>query len=299
MGHRFKTLEVRIGTWKQLLQVADRLESSGKDWVFRGHADASYPLESTLDRTRKRFGVKGESIWNLEEWYLDEFKRCYSIYSPGSTPEDEDTIYWLSLMRHYGAPSRFVDFTFSFFIAAYFALEDSKAWSAIWAISKTWLNGPCVKLRERISKNALEKAWADREGWAFDMLMLRDKHDKKRKHDSKMIFPTNPLQLHQRLAAQQGLFLCPTDISATFEENLSAIDGSSSRNNVVKIVLKGSCRARKSLLYSLYRAGISRAVLFPDLDGFARGLGSKTPVFLKMREQLTTGARIPSTRGLE
>jgi hypothetical protein len=265
--------------------------------VFRGQSSAGWKLKSSLDRTRKSFKITGDQIWNLEEWYLDEFKRYYRIYAPESTPEDEDTIYWLSLIRHYFAPSRLMDFTFSFFIAAYFALEDAKGKCAIWAVNKTWLNGPNGKLMREIGGKALEEAWQDREGWAFDMVMLRNKREKKRKRHQRMVFPVNPLQMHQRLAAQQGLFLCPTDIAATFDKNLLAMDGSDKKQNVVKIIIKGG-DSRNSILFNLHRTGINEAVLFPGLDGFARGLGPRTPLFLKLHRMIAMDSRPPTRAGL-
>ena len=43
---------------------------------------------------------------------------------------------WLSLMRHYGIPTRLLDWTHSFLVAAYFAVDDAdKARDcAIWAL---------------------------------------------------------------------------------------------------------------------------------------------------------------------
>jgi len=53
---------------------------------------------------------------------------------------------WFALMRHCGAPARILDFTFSLFIAAYFALESPKFLPSsladtpvVWAINRTWL----------------------------------------------------------------------------------------------------------------------------------------------------------------
>jgi len=54
---------------------------------------------------------------------IRQFKRWYS----GEDRNDvvEDTLYCLSFMRYYGSPSRFLDLTYSSFVAAYFALESA------------------------------------------------------------------------------------------------------------------------------------------------------------------------------
>jgi len=41
-------------------------------------------------------------------------------------------------MQHHGAPTRLLDFTYSFYIAAYFALEESEKDCAIWALNMKW-----------------------------------------------------------------------------------------------------------------------------------------------------------------
>lgn len=49
-------------------------------------------------------------------------------------PADADTFQWLALMQHHGAPTRLLDFTWSPFVSAFFALERATKDAAIWAI---------------------------------------------------------------------------------------------------------------------------------------------------------------------
>ena len=55
-------------------------------------------------------------------------------------PVDGETDEWLALMRHHGAPTRLLDFTYSPYVAAYFAFEDAEPRDsvAIWAVNTSW-----------------------------------------------------------------------------------------------------------------------------------------------------------------
>src|SRR5216684_3693164 len=50
-------------------------------------------------------------------------------------PDDADSFHWLALMQHHGAPTRLLDFTWSPYVAAFFALERATSDAAIWAIN--------------------------------------------------------------------------------------------------------------------------------------------------------------------
>jgi hypothetical protein len=130
------------------------------------------------------------------------------------------------------------------------------------------------------------------------MIFLRTEHDKQRSQNQAMVHPVGPFQTPQRLAAQQGLFLCPTDVARTFDLNLEQMKGSEEKANVVKIILDGDTEPRREMLNGLLSASIQRSALFPGLDGFARGLATRTPLFAKKRAQLRSGARVPTAFGL-
>ncbi len=90
----------------------------------------------------------------------------------------------------------------------------------------------------------------------------------------KLVGGVNPYRRSDRMAAQQGIFLCPGDVTETFEENLSQILRPRSNGNLIKLTIRPSLAAKREMFARLSRMNISRATLFPGLDGFATSLGS-------------------------
>lgn len=97
-------------------------------WVFRGQADSTWELESTLIRTFKDSwqdwekgplsnrarvfkGMEGQLAWDFaSKAKLHGFE--VSVEKPAEL---------LSAMRHFGVPTRLLDWTYSPYVALYFA----------------------------------------------------------------------------------------------------------------------------------------------------------------------------------
>ena len=113
-------------------------------WAFRGHKDEKRGLSTTFHLACDRHGIDYTSAPDVEKQILREFARKAHLYvrDGSELPHPSDTLEWLSLMRHYGAPTRLLDWTYSIFVAAYFALDssDRDSPSCIWAVELTWLN---------------------------------------------------------------------------------------------------------------------------------------------------------------
>jgi hypothetical protein len=270
-------------SWKDLVDLERGFASPSQDLVFRGQTGPQWRLKTTLDRACETLGVEARDIPELEKNYLfQDFKRSYAIHSPHLIPREDDTILWLSLMRHYGAPTRLLDFTFSFCVACYFALEDASGDSAVWVISKTWLTREGERLlKERGFDRKFFESWRRREGKAYEKAFWD------LEPPLRFVWATNPYILHQRLQTQQALHLSPGDVTLDFQQNLMAMKPS--KADVLIVGLRASCRVE--LLEGLRRAGVNRSVLFPGLDGFAQSLRTKLALYLKLMGMEDTGAR--------
>ena len=74
--------------------------------------------------------------------------------------------------------------------------------------------------------------------------------------------------MNDRLTIQQGLFLCSNDVAVPLHSALKSLPNYD--ENVMQIQVAAS--ARKEMLSRLHWAGVSRATLFPGLQGFAESL---------------------------
>jgi hypothetical protein len=171
-----------VKSWDELVSLEKEFSNvrNPKEWVFRGEAKHQEPRTS-LQRVCEQFAITDLEIPRLESLLLYEFKRNYPVFARSVEVEFDDTLYWISLMRHYGAPTRFLDFTYSFFIASFFALERPAESgrgkngnpeyhpAAVWAINKGWLTEHMRRLMMEIDcgKTMLCKLWENREGEAF------------------------------------------------------------------------------------------------------------------------------------
>jgi hypothetical protein len=228
-----------------------------KHWIFRGQTNEEHGLKSSLDRDFEEFNPIHPKP-NLERILLREFKRSAHLYA-SDLPNKNDTVEWMSLMRHYGGPTRLLDWTYSFYIALFFAVEKAKGDSAVWALdSKKW-NAMAEEIL-KIRKGETFKPGKDRK--TFDRYFMKPEQ-------GPIVYPVNPFRLNQRATIQQSIFMCPSHVDLTFEDNLIS---QQSKGEILlrKFIIRSD--DRKGVLKDLYSMNITRATLFPGLEGYARSL---------------------------
>jgi hypothetical protein len=247
----------RLESWDELLDAITLPPYS--DWAFRGQADERWPLESKLSRYFRNFHVDARAWPEQEDRILRIFKRKAHLFL-NQPPDHEDELQWLAMMQHHGAPTRLLDFTWSPYVAAFFALEHATADAAIWALNPGPLSYAPVqkiesgrlirppKLNPRLRGN-------------LRSYFLRGK--------TPFIWVGEPQVMNRRLIAQSGTFAIPSVLTRPLEDILSGYPDPA--NTLVKFVLR-SDRIRGKALRELYRMKITNEALFPDLDGLARSL---------------------------
>jgi hypothetical protein len=281
----FETATI-VKKWQDLVEAEEQYSTPEEEWIFRGDSCVR-PLQPTLERIRVADYTVNRC--KLENQLIRDFQRSYRIHAPiaEAAAKDDDILYWLSLMRHFGTPTRLLDFTYSFFIATFFALENqAQSDAVVWLISKTWLIRHNLKMMMVTDGEKFCQLWGERKPEAFNRIFFEERSPYK-----EGVFPVNPATSHHRLHLQQGLFLAPVNIERSFTDNLKTYEGH--REKVLKVLIKEDCR--DEILLKLHRAGTNRELLFPGLDGFAQGLASRTPILHSNLEKLAvSGARVPT-----
>jgi len=122
--------KITIDSWTDVLSLFDKITDKVPDWAFRGHSDEGWELSTKFEREAIKYQC--DSFWfkNREHYILHDFQRKAHHYVK-NLPESENYIEWLSLLQHYGGPTRLLDFTYSFYIALFFAVETATVDSAI------------------------------------------------------------------------------------------------------------------------------------------------------------------------
>jgi FRG domain len=256
-------------SWEDFLRWVNELDGT---WCFRGHRESRWLLATSLDRAARRDikeTHKGRHVtgyYHLDrdaeaEKYFRQFRDEANRYT-SKAPSDDDSGSWFALMQHYGTPTRFLDWTSSPYVAAYFALEkeaqEDEKRSAIWAIDLDWLE-----------KRALEilrgKGWSSpgndaqvRARW--ENKLLDECHEA-------VVIKMNPLEANERMTAQQGILLCKLIHEAYFFAVLMRmmIYPETVRQPVVRKI-EIDTRHRTQFLEKLRAMNIHRASLFPRGD---------------------------------
>ena len=115
-------IEVTVNSWEKLIEelhsieLIPNVEEAGghrrSPFFYRGMADASWPLKTSLERLGSPPGVERPAL------------RAFGKYAPVGTFSRQSEWECLAVAQHNGLPTRVLDWTYSPLIAAHFATAE-------------------------------------------------------------------------------------------------------------------------------------------------------------------------------
>lgn len=133
--------EITIESWIHLTELVAAFDignPASAPYLFRGQADATWQLRPSLSRHIS--GLAPRAALQIEEDITELFRSQAHLHLSSTTiAATTDLASWWTLMQHYGAPTRLLDWTASPFVAAYFAVvQEPDKPGVIWIVQ--WPN---------------------------------------------------------------------------------------------------------------------------------------------------------------
>ena len=324
-------VSIAISSWTDFFSLVQHMQYG--EWYFRGHENSSWTLKTGLDRVRKvwddrfkksfpSYNGKGVQLLNDYDFIACENRKPFErklefigitefrSLTKGRFDASFTNIDHLGAMQHYGTRTRLLDFTFSPFVATFFAFENEEEFSerAVYAININRLRQYSPMMKdvedflgceewEELSPFAerLRKFFTDRHpnSWEVyrvvaEMDIVQSEEDALERSD---IIPIVLEGGNNRLIAQDGLFLLPltfdyfdhvlsrmlkvepSDIeSPALVKEKELVDLINIIQGVTMIKFIFDKNLNDSAHQVLKQMNLSDRVIYPDLVGIARSI---------------------------
>lgn len=277
--------EKECGTASELMDFLGGYQFRQDQWIFRGQPDADMPLQTTLER----FAAEVVDAPNPVERYIDRAFRRHAHHYTSDLPDAADSLEWLALMRHHGAPSRLLDFSKSPYVAAFFATADARRdkSAAIWAVEARAIGQSAGRLLAKGSMGvnvsqhgkqcSVNAGYFSRDPKAFVGVFEGGALAEHGAVPARVVVPLEPSRTNERVRLQEGIFLAPVTLFARFEHAMKNVvrevkEAIGGPEVLYKISIPPG--VHPNVLRELHRMNITYATLFPGLDGLVRSLAT-------------------------
>ena len=227
----------------ELLQFMNGLfEKHGSRLWNRGEENANLTLIPSIQRSERRLQVER---YITNDFYI----RARQILD--NPPRKHNYAAWVSLMQHYGLPTRMLDWSESPLIAAFFATETYRSTpdidAGVWVLAPDLLNemegfGRCIY---PIDADTTQ-----------EMLLPAFKHNHHNMELVDRILACSSTENDLRMYSQHSNF--------TVHNSLQRLEDICDENMLYKIIIP--CDRKKYFIDSLRVFGITESTVYPDLD---------------------------------
>lgn len=250
-----------LKSWNEFFDFIRTKHSNCPAFIYRGQACSEWKVESTLDRLEQRFPTRPNFTCSVparfahpptsREIHINAFKEAVRGKRTSNPPELNDNEWW-ALAQHHGLATPMLDWTYSPFVALFFAFEEKKCIDS---------SGQWVEPEKRVVYTL-----------SVTCISMKNTSDS----PAPLVFSPKG-ETSYRLINQAGLFVKmpeQTDLESyvrekfTEETTKTAPPSQSTRAILEKIMIPNN--GRTNCLKLLNKMNINRMSLFPDIDGSAR-----------------------------
>lgn len=200
-------------------------------YAFRGQGVESWKLISSFDRA---YGMMGfEERKKAEEYLLFKFKKLCIDWKEMKQLENYSIDQIRAIGQHFNLPTRLLDWSYSIYIAAFFAFSDTRESQddvAIWALDMS------------------HEAWN-----AYDVKIQTDR------------IQENYRQLHQ-----QGIFTYNNSMYLTLEDYLEHLYSQRGKTGEALYKILLPITERSNVMYDIDMMGINYTYVYMDMEACAK-----------------------------
>jgi len=263
-----------LNSWEDFVEFAKDEKRCWPTLIFRGQANAEWKLLSRLDRLEKKYNTKP----NLSGGVPDKFD-CPRVGRPihlkrfrelalDKISKDVDDDVLCAIAQHHGLATHLLDFTYSPFVALFFAFEEEKCWCEENGIAV--FKEPCKRAVFTLTHHLVE-----------DLIQpfSAPGYGNYRAVSQAGLFVRMP-DPEKEETGSEGIKLKQVDLESYVKKNYKGetyqepcADGSSNLHPspiLKKFEIPNKNEERVKCLRFLDQMNINRAALFPDLDGVAK-----------------------------
>ena len=249
-----------LGSFDRALHIA-HMVLGGIFPFWRGHGNFDWPLTAEVFRTGPRGKVHPEVtlIRTFMAQAESRTQRC---------PAYSDFVGWLMLARHFGLPTRLLDWSMSPLVALFFAVGErhDDVDGALWALSPGRLNERMIGQNRVLLVDDPEVMELVKLAFVPDQSV----HDEAKPRTTGRALAIGAREIDPRVMVQQGAFTIHGD-----GIDLAAIPPQPHQTPPLVVGFRVERSAKPALRQLLERYGITRGALFPDLGSLADELKHK------------------------